>query len=47
MSYVISRHHDFDTAIKRLANRYHSMADASTVKLEVVKQMARELGFSV
>lgn len=27
MSYVISRHKDFDVSIKRLAIRYHSMAD--------------------
>ena len=27
MSYVISRHPDFDVSIKRLAKRYRSMAD--------------------
>lgn len=27
MSYVISRHRDFDVSIKRLAKRYRSMAD--------------------
>lgn len=51
MSYEISRHKDFDVSIKRLAKRYRSISDdksdASTVKLNVIKQMARELGFNV
>ena len=35
MSYEISTHQDFDKS------------DASTIKLNVIKQMARELGFGV
>lgn len=33
MSFVISRHHDFDVAIKRLAKRHRSMADDYAVFL--------------
>ena len=54
MSYEISRHQDFDVSIKRLAKRYriallsiYDKSEASTVKLNVIKEMARNLGFDV
>ena len=51
MSYEISPHKTFLVEAKHLKKRYRSFnddkEDASTVKLNVIKQMARELGFDV